>query len=112
MMNLVERTDMDKLISAYAAATTAITAEDDVQLKAVAYAINSAANTGQFRTLFQEKLRPNVKDELESNGYKLTPVGDVHARKVIISWLPESDTSEDVDDEIDADIDEEVDDEL
>lgn len=88
-MNLVERTDMDKLRTAQESAQTAATAEDDIQLKAVAYAINSAANTGEHRVLFQEKLRQAVADELEANGYVLKYVGDPDynpTRRVIISW--------------------------
>ena len=70
-MSLVPKEDMDKLRTASQSAETAATAELDVQLKAIAYQINTAANTGQNRAVFQEKLVPGVKEELESKGYKV-----------------------------------------
>lgn len=87
-MNLVDKDNMDKLQPASSSKQTAQTAEDDIQLKAVAYAINSAANTGQYRTIFLEEIRPNVKSELESNGYKLSFVQGTAKTdsQTVISW--------------------------
>lgn len=70
-MSLVPRDEMTTLRSASESASTAKTAEDDVQLLAVAHAINQAANTGLYQVVFQTKLRENVKAELESKGYTI-----------------------------------------
>lgn len=70
-MSLVPKDQMTELFSASTSANTAANAEDDIQLKSVAYAINEAANTGLYRVVYQTKLRPNVKAQLESQGYKI-----------------------------------------
>ena len=87
-MALVDKDDMTTLFPASDSKATAQSAEDDIQLKAVAFAINSAANTGQLRVIFQEEIRPNVKTQLENNGYKLDPVpGTAKAdSQTVISW--------------------------
>lgn len=87
-MALVDKDDMTTLFPASSSKTTAQSAEDDIQLKAVAFAINSAANTGQLRVIFQEEIRPNVKTQLENKGYKLDPVpGTAKAdSQTVISW--------------------------
>ena len=86
-MSLVPKDEMTTLRSASQSLDTANSAEDDIQLKAVAYAINSAANTGQKRVVFQELILDAVKEQLESNGYKLTEYGPCYPeRHTIISW--------------------------
>lgn len=86
-MSLVDREDMTTLYSAADSRQNAETAEDAVQLKAVAYAINSAANTGLFRVVFQEPLRPAVEEELTSNGYSIKYIGvaDLESN-ILIEW--------------------------
>ena len=86
-MSLVEKDEMTTLRSASESKDTAQTAEYEIQLKAVAYAINSAANTGELRTIFVGQLRDDVKEELESNGYTLTKYGQVNPdNETVISW--------------------------
>ena len=84
-MALVEKDDMTTLRSAADSRATAETAEHDIQVKAVAYAINNAANCGQDRIIFQEILRPDVASDLVSNGYVLTRVPETE-RGTLISW--------------------------
>ena len=86
-MALVEKDEMTTLRPASESKSTAETALDDIQLQAVAYAINSAANTGELRVIFQETLSDKVKDELESNGYELKDAGIASKeRGTVISW--------------------------
>ncbi len=86
-MSLVEKDEMTTLFSASESNANAKTAEDAIQLKAVAYAINSAANTGLFRVVFQEILRPAVKAELENKGYSIVPIGVADPDKhTLIEW--------------------------
>lgn len=70
-MSIVEKGDMTTLRPASQSAETAASALDDIQLMAVAYAINNAANTGEYRAIFQDKLRPFVIDQLKANGYTI-----------------------------------------
>lgn len=86
-MSLVPKDEMTTLRSASDSRDTAETAEKEIQLKAVAFAINSAANTGEFRTVFQGTLIDDVRSELESNGYELKDCGSINVdSKVVISW--------------------------
>lgn len=86
-MALVEKDEMTTLRSASDSKTTAQSALDDIQLKAVAYAINSAANCGELRVVFQEVLRQTVKDALISNGYTVEAAGIADKeRGTIINW--------------------------
>lgn len=70
-MSLVPKDQMTILRSASEAKATAQSAEDEIQLQAVAYAINNASNTGQYEVVFQEKLRDATKSELEAKGYTI-----------------------------------------
>lgn len=87
-MSLVNKEDMTKLRPASEARSTAETAEDEIQLMAVAYAINNASNTGQYKVQFQEQLRDATKSALESNGYRILFLGDVYneERHSVIYW--------------------------
>lgn len=90
-MSLVNREDMDKLRPAADSKDTAATAQDDIQLKAVAFAINSAANTGELRTVFQEKLRDGVIEQLISNGYVVQYIDAAREKQqAVISWKGEA----------------------
>ena len=68
-MALVPKDEMTTLRSAADAYSTSQTAEYEQQLKAVAFAVNEASNTGETRTMFLGKLLDDVKSELESKGY-------------------------------------------
>ena len=67
---------------------TAQTAEQDIQLKALAYAINNAANCGQTNVIFQEKILDVNIDELKSKGYKIRQDRFVSSteRSTLIEW--------------------------
>lgn len=87
-MSQVGKDDMTTLRTASESLSTAESAEKDIQLKAVAFAINQAANTGEKRVVFQNELLKEVEDELKSKGYTVTynfsetkPM-----RQPVISW--------------------------
>lgn len=86
-MALVDKDHMTELRPASDSKVTASTAEKDIQLQAVAYAINSAANTGEYTAVYQGKLLDEVKTELESNGYTLLQYTSVIPdNSTVISW--------------------------
>ena len=85
-MALVDKDHMTELRSAADARLTAETAEVDIQLQAVAYAINSASNTGQLRATFQGVLLDEVKSALEENGYTTQSYGVNPNNLTVISW--------------------------
>lgn len=86
-MALVDKDHMTELRPASDAKSTAETAADDVQLMALAHAINSASNCGEYRTVFQENISAENKKELESKGYVLKAAGIADSeRGTIISW--------------------------
>ena len=86
-MSLVDKDQMTILRSAADSKATAESAEKDIQIKAVAYAINEAANTGLTRVIFQGVLLPETKQELESQGYTLQNVGAAHPEnRTLIDW--------------------------
>ena len=88
-MSLVTKDEMTTLRSAADSRSTAETALKDIQLMAVAYAINNAANTGELEVLFQEKLIDDIKEELENNGYTVRFVNNNSYQKehhALISW--------------------------
>lgn len=86
-MALVDKDEMTTLRTAAESRDTAESAAKDIQLKSVAFAINSAANTGETRTVFQGELLTEVKAELESKGYTVSPYNSVEiTRSSVISW--------------------------
>ena len=94
-MSRVDRDQMTTLRPAADAYQTSLTAEDEIQLEAVAYAINNASNTGEVRVVFQTPLRPNVESQLKSNGYTIRLIGIAELeRQTLISWSPVSTTKE------------------
>lgn len=84
-MAKVDKDHMTTLRTAAESKTTADTALDDTQVEAVAYAINSAANCGEYKVTFQEVLRENVKTQLDGKGYDLKTASQLD-RGTIISW--------------------------
>lgn len=88
-MSLVPKDEMTTLRSASDSRATAQSAEKDIQLQAIAYAINTAANTGLTETMFQSKLLDGVKDELEGKGYTVRFVDNNsydREHHTLISW--------------------------
>lgn len=88
-MSLVNKDEMTTLRSASDSRATAQTAEKEIQLQAIAYAINNAANTGLFEALYQSPLLPGVKEELEGKGYVVRFVNNNSMQKehhALISW--------------------------
>lgn len=86
-MSYVEKDDMTTLRTAAQSLETSQTSEDTVQLKAVAYEINSAANTGSTRIFFQDPLRGATKAELESKGYTIKTYKSAQPEgQTVISW--------------------------
>ena len=83
---------LTELVPASTARSTAETAEKDIQLKAVAHVINTAANTGCYEAKFNSILLPEVKEELEANGYTVKFVGLAAAERVTLIIWKESST--------------------
>ena len=78
---------LTELVPASEARATAETAEKEMQLRAVAHVINTAANTGCYEAKFNSILLPEVKEELEANGYTVKFVGLAAAERVtLIIW--------------------------
>lgn len=89
-MSIVARDQMTELRTADESYQTSLVAEDEIQLKAVAYEINTAANSGATRTVYQGKLRPAVLDQITASGYKVTYLKSATPEgQVLISWKPE-----------------------
>ena len=94
-MSFVEKDHMTDLRTAAESLETSLTSEDTIQIKSVAYAINTAANTGSTRVVFQEPLRNAVKEELISKGYTITRITAANlVGQSLISWKPEPNTEE------------------
>ena len=84
---MYDQDEMTTLHSASDCRTTAEGAPDAQQLAAVAYLINSASNCGETCVTFQQRIRPAVQAQLESNGYKTKYSGVADkTSSVIISW--------------------------
>lgn len=90
--------DMDKLtelVPASEAQQTAMNAEKDIQIKAVAHLINTAANTGLYEAKYNTILLPEVKEELEAKGYVVKSIGlAAPERQTLIIWTPTKDGGE------------------
>lgn len=84
-MARVDKDDMTTLRPASDSNATAASALDDIQIEAVAYAINNAANCGQYDVIFQEEMRSNTKSELTGKGYTLAAASQLD-RGTVISW--------------------------
>lgn len=90
-MSLVDKDEMTTLRSASESYETSQTATDEVQMKAIAYAINMAANTGETRVEFQEFISETNWARLEDKGYSVKYIpGEAKEKNTIISWKPES----------------------
>ena len=86
-MALVERDKMTTLLDASQAKAVASTALDEIQLKAVAYAINSAANSGETCVEFKEAMREATLDALKAKQYTVKDIGKAKPSDIkLISW--------------------------
>lgn len=57
------------------------------QVSEVAYVINTAANTGEYRAYYNGELLPETIELLESNGYTIVAnARSIHSQSVI-SWI-------------------------
>ena len=86
-ITLATTEELTVLKPASEAKQVADSAEDTIQLKTVAHLINSAAVTGEYRAILQQKLLPSVKETLLNNGYTLQEVGKaVASTETLITW--------------------------
>lgn len=85
-MALIEQGKLDKLLPASEAKAVAESAIDATNLAQVAYAINTAANTGETEAVIMSLMTPNTISELESNGYKIMYKKTAAQSTVVVSW--------------------------
>lgn len=67
---------LDKLSTLVEASEVQAVAKDSRlynELASIAYAINTAANTGEYRVLYGHRISDDAKKEVEGKGYKVTP---------------------------------------
>lgn len=86
-MSLIKKEDMATLYPAAQSRTTSAGAAVEQNRMTVAYAINSAANTGLYSAAVSSPILPEVLQELEEKGYLVQNSGyakdsDLH----LISW--------------------------
>ena len=70
-MALIPQDELTTLQAASAVKSVAESAALDQERMSVAHAINSAANTGETRTILNRRLSAAMITELETNGYVL-----------------------------------------
>lgn len=85
-MALIERDKLNVLISAQEAKTIAEGALDDINLQQVAYAINTAANTGETEAIILTRMTAKTKEELEAKGYRVQIKVTGAEPTVVVSW--------------------------
>ena len=80
------------LKTASEARTVAESAPLDMEMKQIAYTINSAAATGQFEAYYNHNISAEALEQLESNGYQVVvtdraSLGDENvAQQSLIIW--------------------------
>lgn len=72
-MALIPQDELNQLKNASEVETVANTAEQTIQEQAVAYLINTAANTGLHECQFNGILTEDTITALEGKGYTVTP---------------------------------------
>lgn len=89
-MSLIPQDEMFELKAATAVMTVASGAELEQEQKAVAYAINSAANTGATSVVINHPLSPQLITILKQNGYTIKHTFSRVDPKdePVISWEP------------------------
>ena len=91
-MALIPVEERNILKSASEVKSVADNAAVDQQLSAIAYQINTQANTGEYSVVWSGgHIHPNVKSQLESQGYNIKSVEDDLNRdsakpQYVISW--------------------------
>ena len=68
-MALIAQKDMTTLYSASEVRTVADSAVDDINLSRIAAKINEAANTGETKIHWMDKIEKTVLETLKSKGY-------------------------------------------
>lgn len=86
MVNLIPHDALTKLIPAADAKTVSAGAQIAQQVNAVAYAINSAANTGEFRAIYNGALLSEVVSLLTDQGYNVAVNSRAAHAESVISW--------------------------
>ena len=91
-MALIPQDEMFELKAATAVMTVASSAELEQEKKTVAFAINSAANTGSTNVVINHPLSKELTELLTSNGYTITHnFSRVDSKdEPVISWEPTS----------------------
>ena len=91
-MTLIPQDEMFELKPAATVKTVSETAELEQEKKAVAFAINNAANTGSTNVVINHRLSKELTDLLTSNGYTITHnFSRVDPKdEPVISWEPVS----------------------
>lgn len=87
-MSLIPKSELTTLKSAEEVRAVADTAEFEHELMAVAHAINTAANTGEYSVTLNTKLSEDVQKELQAQGFKVEDAypAACPGRTWIISW--------------------------
>lgn len=85
-MALIPNDSINELRSASELKDVASTALVEIELKSVAAAINSAANTGLLEVPWHKQLSADVSKKLTDKGYKVKPLNDPMVALYIISW--------------------------
>ena len=79
--------NLTELVSASEAKAVADTAEHDHQVETIAYAINTAANTGCTEVMINQPIYPEIISQLTGLGYLVTPAGKADAKRCyLIAW--------------------------
>lgn len=85
-MALIERDKLNQLIPASEAKAVSETALDAINLAQVAYAINTAANTGETQTVVMTQMTDNTKEQLNAKGYKVNYKLTGAQPTLVVSW--------------------------
>lgn len=86
-MALVDRDKMTELRTASQSQETAAGAFDEIELAAVAYAINNAANTGEYKAVYNQPIRQATHAALIAKGYTVRSIGVAkQSDETLISW--------------------------
>lgn len=87
-MSRIAPEDMTTLITEASANTIASTALAELEEMSVAYAINSAANCGEYTTTYAKPISDTLRTKLEGLGYVITSPAPLarDGEVSIISW--------------------------
>lgn len=89
-MALFKQEELPTLVSASEAKSVADSAPFEAEKMALAKLINSSANTGQYRVLYNHPISDEALEELKSQGYEVIKRSKLHSAdpesQYIISW--------------------------